>query len=153
MNWREADARGAYLQFADLAARDLQRANLSGADLTGANLTGADLRGADLRGATLHGADLTGADLTGARDEGVRWTLARVREPEISADGVSAFERTRYLSIPRGSRLGAPVPPPLEAPPAEPLALALRALALQLREDPHLPRMEDALREESSNPL
>jgi uncharacterized protein YjbI with pentapeptide repeats len=153
MDWRGSDARGAYLQFADLSARDVRGAILAGADLTGANLSGADLRGADLRGATLHGADLTGADDTGARTEGARWTLARVRVPEISADGVCAFERTRYLSIPPGSPLRAPVPPPIVRPPSEPLALALRALALHFREDPHLQRMEAALREETTKPL
>ena len=65
-----ADLRGANLNDANLYGANLDYANLNGANLRGANLYGADLRDANLNDANLRGANLYGADLRGANLDG-----------------------------------------------------------------------------------
>ena len=55
----------AHTEVHNSVAKTLREAVARGADLDGADLRGADLYGADLRGANLDGADLRGANLDG----------------------------------------------------------------------------------------
>jgi Pentapeptide repeats (8 copies) len=72
---RQANFRGANLDYSDLDGLQLSHKNLDGiradgATFRGSQLEDASLRGANLRDACLAGANLTGADLTGANLSG-----------------------------------------------------------------------------------
>ena len=84
IDWlKNADLRGANLEYLDLRLACYQNIDLSLANLRFACLKDADLRNANLQGANLEGADLRNANLQGANLEGANLEKANLEKADL----------------------------------------------------------------------